>query len=294
MQSIMQGFRVVGTESKLGPDCLVVAYEVGELVDLEYLNGFVQPPFQVAGFEYKSAMTLQAAKEKYPEWYQTRIVEGKKRSHWKVKKDLYTWWLNRIRNEVSVGHRYFAIMCLAVYAQKCGVSEDELHRDAFSLLEQFDKMSETEENRFTNEDIANALEMYNESYVTYPRDDIARISGLSMPVNKRNGLPQKDHLEIMNAIRAVKKKQGNVPRDGRPNVRNQVAAYMRRNPEEKNKSKIARELGLHRDTIGKWYAIIKSEVGEGVERGENNTPDSRRAGREQDRRAKPHERGSAK
>ena len=28
--------------------------------------------------------------------------------------------------------------------------------------------------------------MFNEDYVTFPRDDIAKLSGLSMPVNKRN------------------------------------------------------------------------------------------------------------
>ena len=31
-----------------------------------------------------------------------------------------------------------------------------------------------------------ALEMFNEDYVKFPRDDIAKLSGLTMPVNKRN------------------------------------------------------------------------------------------------------------
>src|SRR5699024_11693782 len=51
------------------------------------------------------------------------------------------------------------------------------------------------------------LEMFNEDYVTFPRDDIAKLSGLTMPVNKRNFQKQADHLEIARAIRDIKAKQ---------------------------------------------------------------------------------------
>ena len=35
-----------------------------------------------------------------------------------------------------------------------------------------------------------------QDYVTFPRDDIAKISGLSMPVNKRNWRKQEQHLRL--------------------------------------------------------------------------------------------------
>ena len=37
-------------------------------------------------------------------------------------------------------------------------------------------------------------------YVTFPRDDIAKISGMTMPVNKRNWRKQKDHLGRARAV----------------------------------------------------------------------------------------------
>ena len=81
-------------------------------------------------------------------------------------------------------------MTLAIYAKKCGIDEAELRRDAFALLKPYDDMSVEDINRFTKDDIVCALEMFNEDYVTFPRDDIAKLSGMTMPVNKRNWLKQ--------------------------------------------------------------------------------------------------------
>ncbi len=72
--------------------------------------------------------------------------------------------------------------------------------------QQHHSMSVEDINRFTKDDVVCALEMYNEDYVTFPRDDIAKISGLTMPVNKRNFQKQADHLEIARAIRDIKAK----------------------------------------------------------------------------------------
>lgn len=43
-----------------------------------------------------------------------------------------------------------------------------------------DFMSVEDINRFTKDDVVCALEMFNEDYVTFPRDDIAKVSGLTM------------------------------------------------------------------------------------------------------------------
>ena len=39
---------------------------------------------------------------------------------------------SRIADEIRVGHRFYGIMTLAIYAKKCGIDEDELRRDAFA------------------------------------------------------------------------------------------------------------------------------------------------------------------
>ncbi|MFR3138427.1 MAG: hypothetical protein ACLTPC_00055 [Lacrimispora saccharolytica] len=138
------------------------------------------------GLMRKSRLSLAEAKEKYPDWYERRIVKKERRGRWTVKRDLYDWWLHRIADEIRVGHRFYGIMTLAIYAKKCDIDEDELRRDAFSLLKPYDDMSVEDINRFTKDDVVCALEMFNEDYVTFPRDDIAKLSGLTMPVNKRN------------------------------------------------------------------------------------------------------------
>ena len=108
---------------------------------------------------------------------------------------LYDWWLRSIRDEIRVGHRYHGVMTLAIYAKKCSIDEDELREDAYSLLQPYDDMSVEEVNRFTRDDVEAALSMFNEDYVTFPRDDIARLSGMPMPVNKRNWRKREDHLK---------------------------------------------------------------------------------------------------
>lgn len=261
MQGILQGFRAVGTQSKLGEKCPVVAYEIGDPVSLDYLNDFVEDAAQVRDLEYKNGkgLSLRLARDKYPEWYQARIVEGQPKGRWVVKSDLYKWWLRRIQQEITVGHRYFAIMCLAVFAKKCGIDEEQLEKDSFSLLAHFDGLTQDPTNKFTAEDVVAALEMYNENYVTFPRDDIARLSGLSIQPNKRNGRKQKTHLMLARAAKKADKDDGKAIHEGRPTERGTVAAYLYLHPDESNISKIARETKLSRPTVTKWYNELKSE-----------------------------------
>ena len=204
MQGILQGFRVVGSGSKLGREYPVTAYRLGGKVTLEKLLEFIPDSNgeqqQILSLMRKGRLSLAEAKEKYPDWYERRIVKKERRGRWTVKRDLYDWWLHRIEDEIKVGHRFYGIMTLAIYAKKCDIDEDELRRDAFSLLKPYDDMSVEDINRFTKDDVVCALEMFNEDYVTFPRDDIAKISGLTMPVNKRNWRKQWEHLQFARGV----------------------------------------------------------------------------------------------
>ncbi len=84
-------------------------------------------------------------------------MKGERRGRWTVKRDLYDWWLHRIRDEIRVGHRCYGVMTLAIYAKKCGTKEDELRQDAYSILLPYDEMSIEEVNRFTRDDVEAAL-----------------------------------------------------------------------------------------------------------------------------------------
>lgn len=266
MQSVLQGFRAVGSGSKLGQDYPVVAFRLGDSIELESLLPFIpdsngEQQYVMGLMQKKSMLTLAEAKEKYPDWYERRIVQGERRSRWTVKRDLYDWWFHRISDEIKVGHRYYGIMTLAIYAKKCGISEEELRRDAFSLLKPYDEMSEEETNRFTEDDIVCALEMFNEDYVTFPRDDIGRLSGLTMPINKRNGRKQVQHLMLARGQLAILKQLGEVS-TGRPwgsgTKKDQVVTWRNSHPDG-TKAECRRDTGLDPKTIRKWWDSVAEE-----------------------------------
>ena len=262
VQGILQGFRVVGSGSKLGREYPVAAYRLGGRVTIEELLEFIPDSNgeqqQILGLMRKGRLSLVEAKEKYPDWYERRIVKKERRERWTVKRDLYDWWLHRIEDEIRVGHRFYGIMTLAIYAKKCGISEDELRQDAFTLLKPYDDMSVEDINRFTKDDVVCALEMFNEDYVTFPRDDIAKISGLSMPVNKRNWRKQEQHLRLARGQLAILRDMGEI-KQGRPvgsgTAQNQVSEWRQQHPEGR-KADCHRDTGLDPKTIRKWWDDI--------------------------------------
>ena len=260
MQGILQGFRVVGSGSKLDREYPVTAYRFGGEVTLEELLEFIPDSNgeqqYLVGLMRKGRLSLAEAKEKCPDWYERRIVKKERRDRWVVKRDLYDWWLHRIEDEIRVGHRFYGIMTLAIYAKKYDIDEDELRQDAFSLLKPYDDMSIEDINRFTKDDVVCALEMFNEDYVTFPRDDIARLSGLSMPVNKRNWRKRREHLQVMNTMKALKKQLGEPVKEGRPagsgTAQDRVQGWHQQHPEGR-KADCHRDTGLDPKTIRKWW-----------------------------------------
>lgn len=260
VQGVLQGFRMIGSPSKLGREFPVTAYRVGERVNLDYLVEFVP---ETSGerqriFEaLESKLTLEEAKEKYPDWYQRRVVEGQPRGRWTIKRDLYDWWLRRIRSEINVGHRFFGCMTLAIYAVKCGISEEELREDAYSLLDEYDAMSYEDTNRFTEDDIEAAIGIYNDSYCTFPRDDIGKVTGLQMPVNKRNYRKRAVHLGRARAVQQFDDPEGSWRnKNGRPKgsgtAKDKVKQFRSDYPEA-SKAECNRVTGLDPKTIRKWW-----------------------------------------
>lgn len=211
-QGLNQGFRLVGSKTKNGEE--VTAWKVGEKVDIEYLIGFTPGELNLYYHEYRfdSKLSLEEARKKYPEWYHQRIELGREKKNWTCKRALYDWWKKQL-TKTKYHHRYFYVMSLAIYAKKCDISEEELRADAYSFQEYLNLKSP--ENPFTDEDIESALECYNETYRSFPRDDIAKITGIEIPKNKRNGRKQETHLEIARSTQAIlNKANGTNWRDG--------------------------------------------------------------------------------
>lgn len=253
-QGLNQGFRMVGSPTKFGKDTKLTAFKIGDKVDLEYLNSFItNEEDKVTHIEYQSTLSLEQAKEKYPEWYERKILRKEQKKKWTVKRDLYDWWLGRIKTEATYGHRYFCIMALAIYAIKCDVSFSELEQDAFDLIP---RMNDTNpEEPFTPEDVLSALNAYDENYKNFPRSDLAKLTAIAMPKNKRNYQKQADHLEEARAIRDIRMKRENkvwYNESGAPTKENQVYLWKKNNPNG-TKAKCHRDTGIDPKTIRKWW-----------------------------------------
>lgn len=256
-ESIFQPFRMVGTLTKQGD--ITEAFRTGEPVSIEYMNHFVSPENQITQI-YKSRCTLKEAENKYPEWFNRRIVQKQPKGRWVCKRALYDWWKRRIEAEAVVGHRYYCMMILAIYAVKCNISQEELEKDCFELMEVFERKTDDPDNHFTEKDVISALQSFEDKgVVTYPLNSIINRSGLQIERNKRNGRKQVQHLQLARGIRQLKSDMGeNVSGGGRPEKANIVIEWRRQYPEGK-KIDCHKETGLSRVTIDKWWGAVEHE-----------------------------------
>ena len=276
-QPILQGFRLPGTLTKFGE--VITAWECIDRkpYTIEELNSVLLGSYAltedeinaIKGFPYNpNKITLEEAKMRFPEWYQNRVVERKRVGKtWNVKRAVYDWWRGRLReghNNLE-GHRYWSIMVLFIYAAKCKIPFEEAMTDAMSYLEQFDAATKREDNHFTKEDIIAASKAYHDNSCKFP---IKKIEALTLfridSPSRRNGRKQTMHLRLARATRDVLQiekgrsdwREGN----GRPKATPEnshhsqmVKAWRAAHPESKNKSQCARDLGLDRKTVRKWW-----------------------------------------
>ena len=252
-EPVCQGFRMVGTITKNGDR--VRSFSIGDKVDIDYLNHFVREDYKMKNYVYKSNLTLEQAKEKYSEWFQNRIIEKRPRKTWQFNRNVYDRWLERLPNEAKLGHRYWSVWVLAVTAMKCGISQEELERDAFGLIESMNKLDKTGSDPFTKEDVLAALEGYDSIWYTYPIEKMSYRSDIPIHKNKRNGLKQVDHLEIARAIQAIKDKQKGTnwrENNGRPSAEQMVKQWRDQHPSG-SKRECRDETGLTYPTIRKWW-----------------------------------------
>ena len=252
-ESLFQGFRVVGTITKKGERAR--AFITGERVSMEYMNQFVSEEFQVTNLSYKSKLTLKDAAQKYPQWYKKRVIEKQPRGTWTCKRDLYDWWINKMLEGAKVGHRYYCLMMLAVYARKSGISQEELENDAFKLMGVLDELTNDQNNPFTEKDVLDALQAYEDRYITYPINSISYLTDIHIEKNKRNGRKQEVHLmgaraiqEINDRVNGTNWREGN----GRKTAEEKVREWQLNNP-GKRKADCVRETGLSKPTVYKWW-----------------------------------------
>jgi hypothetical protein len=267
VQSINQGFRLVGGETKALMNfeystehrryiAEVLAYKSGDNVTLDYMQHFIYSldiDWGSVGI-YNPKIKLEVAKEKYPEWYQHRIVEGRPKGQWFIKRDLYDWWKRKLIEEVTVGHRYWCLYALTSYAVKCGIEEKELKSDLKVLQKTFDNMGGVP---FTVNDMKDAMKLYKDKVLAamLTRNFISEQTAILIIPNKRNGRKQTVHLEGARAIQQINDKANGTDwreGNGRKTKENMIREWRFKNPNGK-KADCIRDTGLSKPTVYKWW-----------------------------------------
>lgn len=261
---ILQGFRCVGSFSKLGADYPVRAWRLCDnRYTLEQIKDSI-PSCQVdLSLIYKkpehkkSTYTLEEAKRLYPDWYQSKIVEGKplKRT-WTCNIALYDWWKRQMHEQVRAGGRYYAIMALCAFGLKCGVSERQIKEDAFSFLDVLESRTEEEGNHFTRRDIQDALRALKADKrlltTMASRVWLEKSTKVSIQANKRNGRKQSVHLKIARATLAIMNEENGTALQGRPSKQEIVQQWRQQHPEGR-KADCIRDTGLSKPTVYRWW-----------------------------------------
>lgn len=206
---------------------------------------------------------MEEAKELYPEWYQERIVEGKPKQRvrkqggtWVCNEALYEWWKRKIMTEVKEGGRYFSIMALCSYGLKCGISEAQIRKDAYSFLDHLESITEDSDNHFTREDVRDALKALKadrkELSTIASRAWIESNTKVEIPANKRNGRKQEAAFNPCKRLRQLKSQLGENVSGGRPTAESTVSEWRRQHPDGR-KVDCIRETGLAKHTVYKWW-----------------------------------------
>jgi len=273
-QGNCQGFRLPGTQTKfftrvtafLNMNPTVKPYY--KIEDLAYGGGGWITEDELAlvkkGTYNPSRVTLNQARELYPEWYERRIVQGHAPNRWYIKRDLYDWWKRQIFKHATVGHRYFCLMALSIYAKKCDISEEEFKKDLMDFVEVMDGLSRTQkpEDRFTVEDAMDASAAFQENYCTFPLDDLRAITGVPIERNKtRKFRKQEDHLFDARAIRDARCKKVGISwmGNGRKDKFQLVSEWRKAHPDGTQYA-CAHELGLSKNTVRKWWDKTEEEA----------------------------------
>ena len=217
-----------------------------------------------------TSLTLDEMKEKWPDWFQDRIIDKKPRKYIKFNPALYNWWLKICKGEdenkqVKVGHRYYCALALVSFATKCEIPKDKLIEDLNSLIPIFNSLSGSENNPFLESDIEEALKIYGtDKAYKFKRDYIALQCGIDIQKRKRNGRTRKEHIKMVNAERKRKKELGLPDERKKPErkspSKDKIKNYLQNNPQIKPLKEISKEINVPLSTLKKYYSKIKTEI----------------------------------
>lgn len=292
-EAVGQSFRMVGSLSK--DNKLVEAFWISKkrysIEELFGLQIFGTPLNEISGRcfpcdcwdtttkqdmdltkkEQTISEKLLEAKEKWPDWYERRIVHKqppRKGGHWHINSNLYYWYRDLIKKDAHVGCRFYRLYTLAQYGAKCDIPFEQVKNDCIEIGEAFkiiDKASPLED--WEIEKAYSAYYDYRafESTIDY----VNQKAHLNIEKNKRNGNSQYDHLQadtlidkktgkkVINLCKANRELTLQTMREngeikGRPDKRAIVHQWQTEHPNGK-KADCIRDTGLTKPTVYKWW-----------------------------------------
>lgn len=273
-ESVNQPFRIVGTVCKDGHS-RAMAFETGKKITIEDLNALLPTDLQITAV-YKSKLTLQKAKELYPDWYERRIEQGKKKGFYKRYPGIYHNWVEKCLEGAGLGHRYFCLENLCALAVQCDIEEETLLKDVDLLTEYFESMTQDEDNHFTEHDKQSALRTY---YISKEKEDKQHSFVESTyyrsikTVSERTGIPLEPakrrkkekrigrarHVAAITAMRDAIYPDGSWRQGNGRKPKKQIVVDWRAEHPEGKKADCIRDTGLTKPTVYKWWKAIDEE-----------------------------------
>lgn len=181
--------------------------------------------------------------------------------------------LKAVALQVKVGHRYFAVYCLAVTARMCGIRYSFLERIMFEygVLDILNMVEGAKENQFTKTEAEKAMKGYFTNKHFMQKATFERLTGVKLPDTtvKRNGRTRKEHLKYMQEARKEKRAKGEiVDGGGRPSKWWPTFAYRLIYPEGKKKDCMD-YCKLSKATVKKYWGLyddVKNQLPSLLER----------------------------
>lgn len=257
-EPINQPFRAVGTSAK-EKGVYALAFKTGGRYSINDLNSFLPLNKQI-DYQKRSDLSLEEAKEKYPEWYERRIVQKKPlktgESTYYRHRAVYDNWKKRIIEEANVGKRYFCLEHLCALAVACQISQEELEKDIQEVADYFERLTVSEDNHFTQNDIISAMSTYKKPNVNAFRRKLEYITdktGIKLERAKRNGRTRLENIAIVHKLNELNREM-NLGKDkgGRPSKAHLVKEWRQNNPSG-TKIQCERETGISRPTVLKHW-----------------------------------------
>ena len=165
---------------------------------------------------------------------------------WPARRGLYEWW-KRQADKASEGHRYHYLMALAIYGIKCAIPLHEVRDDMMQLL----PLLSAKGAPMGQVDVDDALQAYDERYLTYGRQAIQELTAIPIEARRRNGRSRAEHLAWAREIQAAKDPEGTW-RGGKPSKQREVTDWIAAHPEA-TQAQCAKALGVSPSTVHKYW-----------------------------------------